>query len=78
MKAIKPIAVAILSLSLVACAGKTPKPVAAYKVGDDEMDCRELKAEMAHIDARVAELIPESEKTGKNVALGVTAYSGPT
>lgn len=62
----------LLLLSVVACAGKTAQPVSSYKVGDSEMDCNQLKAEMAHIDARVAELVPESEKTGKNVALGVT------
>lgn len=74
MKKSRPLLVGLLSLSLVACAGKTAQPVASYKVGDDQMSCNELKAEMAHIDARVSELIPESEKTGKNVALGVAGW----
>ena len=74
MKSAKPLLVGILSLSLIACAGKSAKPVASYKVGDDQMTCNELKAEMAHIDTRVSELIPESEKTGKNVALGVAGW----
>jgi hypothetical protein len=74
MKKARPLLVVIISVSLIACAGKTAKPVASYKVGDDQMSCNELKAEMAHIDARVSELIPDSEKTGKNVALGVAGW----
>ena len=74
MKTQRPLLVAVLSLSIVACAGKTAKPVASYKIGDDQLSCNELKAEMAHIDSRVAELIPESEKTSKNVVLGVTGW----
>lgn len=72
MRIIKAGALTLLIFSVVACAGKTAQPVSSYKVGDSEMSCNQLKAEMAHIDARVAELVPESEKTGKNVALGVT------
>ena len=45
--------------------------MASYKIGDDEMSCNELKAEMAYIDAQVNKLIPESDKTEKNMALGV-------
>jgi len=74
MKAVKPVLITILSLSIVACAGKQAQPVSAYKVGDEAMSCNELKAEMAHIDSKVAQLIPESEKTGKNVALGVAGW----
>lgn len=74
MNLLKPIALSFLSLSIVACAGKTARPVASYKVGDDSMSCNELKAEMAHIDSRVSELIPDSQKTGKNVALGVAGW----
>ncbi len=67
----KPVFVLLLSLSIAACAGKTAQPVASYKIGDDDMSCNELKAEMAYIDAQVTKLIPESDKTEKNVALGV-------
>ncbi|MCX2982880.1 SHOCT domain-containing protein [Halieaceae bacterium IMCC14734] len=49
-------------------------PVASYKLGDDEMSCQELKAELAYINAQVAELVPETKKTGKNVALGVAGW----
>jgi len=67
----KPVFVLILSLSIAACAGKTAQPVASYKIGDDKMSCNELKAEMAQINAQVNKLIPESDKTEKNVALGL-------
>lgn len=74
MKIIKPVLISILSISIVACAGKTAHPVASYRAGDEDMSCPQLKAEMAHVDMKVAELVPQSEKTGKNVALGVAGW----
>jgi Short C-terminal domain len=59
-----------LSMFLVACGGRTAHPVADYKPGDEDMSCSDLKAEMSHIETEVDKLIPESKKTGKNVALG--------
>lgn len=45
-------------------------PVPEYKSGDADMSCDALKTEMAHIEAEVDALLPQSKKTGKNVALG--------
>jgi len=38
------------------------------------MSCPAIKAEFSYIDSQVATLIPESEKTGKNVVLGVAGW----
>ena len=55
---------------LTACGGRAANPIPQYQVDDEEMTCEEIKVEMAHINAQVEQLIPESKKTGKNVALG--------
>jgi len=59
---------------LAACGGRKPNPVAEFEVGDASLSCNGIKAEMAYIDMQVSKLIPDSKKTGKNVALGVTGY----
>ena len=64
-----------LSLSLIAgCGGRAANPTVAYKVSDGSMSCEEIKAEMAHIQSQVDKLIPESNKTAKNVGLGVAGW----
>lgn len=55
---------------MIGCGGRAAQPVAKTQLGDEQMSCQELKAEMAHAEAQVQALIPESKKTGKNVALG--------
>lgn len=63
-------ALLIALISMVGCGGRAAQPVAKSQLGDENMRCEELKAEMAHAEAQVQALIPESKKTGKNVALG--------
>lgn len=64
---------AIAALALVTgCAGKTANPVPESQIGDSDMTCEEISAEMAHIKNRVAVLTPETKKGLKNTALGVT------
>jgi len=57
-------------LLVVGCGGRVADPVPEYKPGDDDMSCNALKTEMAHIESEVDALLPQSKKTGKNVALG--------
>jgi hypothetical protein len=64
------VGLSILIVFLTACAGRDADPVPVYRPGDEEMTCRDLKAEMAHVESRVSVLVPESKKTGKNVLLG--------
>lgn len=70
-KAIGLIGLMVVAALMTACAGRTPMPVASYQYGDEQKSCEELRAEMAGLDKRVQELLPDSQKTGKNVALGV-------
>ncbi len=68
-KAFFPVLVCSLLL-IVGCGGRVADPIPEYKPGDDDMSCDALKTEMAHIEAQVDALLPQSKKTGKNVALG--------
>ena len=66
------IAVAMAVLALYGCAGRTPNPVASYELGDDKKSCNALKAELTNTDADIQRKLPDVDKTGQNVALGVT------
>ncbi|MBV5328735.1 MAG: hypothetical protein JZU65_14080 [Chlorobium sp.] len=56
-------------LPLSGCGGRTANPVKSVQVGDSGLSCDALRADMANVEAQVSALIPESKKTGKNVAL---------
>lgn len=64
-------AIVVVCLGLFACAGRTPNPVPSYQYGDDRRSCSGLKAELANTEADILAKIPEADKTGQNVALGV-------
>jgi hypothetical protein len=66
------VAVAILAMAAYGCAGRTPNPVAGYELGDDRKSCNSLKAELANTHADIQRKLPDVNKTGQNVALGVT------
>ena len=57
-------------LSLTACGGRAANPVRSVQAGDASLGCDALRAEMSTVEAQAAALVPESKKTGKNVALG--------
>ncbi|HDL01663.1 MAG TPA: hypothetical protein ENH23_05455 [candidate division Zixibacteria bacterium] len=42
--------------------------------GDDKKTCQALEQEMVFIQSEIQRLIPQTEKTGKNVVLGVTGF----
>jgi hypothetical protein len=56
---------------LSACAGRAANPVLLDQVGDNQKSCDTLQVEMAGIQSQIQKLIPESDKTGKNVGLGI-------
>ena len=58
-------------LLLAACAGRTPNPVSEYQYGDEKKSCERLRAEISTINNEIAVLLPDVDKTGQNVALGV-------
>ena len=65
-------AVALSSLLLVAaCGGRTPNPVSEYQYGDEKKSCERLRAEISQVNSEIVVLLPETDKTGQNVALGV-------
>jgi hypothetical protein len=57
-----------------ACAGRAANPVMVHQYGDEKKSCQALEREMAFIQGEIQRLIPQTEKTGKNVALGVTGF----
>lgn len=59
--------VAVLS----ACGGRTPSPVMISQYGDQQKSCRALEFEMTNIQGEIQRLMPERDKTGQNVGLGI-------
>jgi len=54
-----------------ACAGRTANPVSEYQYGDENKSCERLRADISSANSEIAILLPATQKTGKNVALGV-------
>ena len=59
------------ALLLSACAGGTPNPVPLHQPGDESLSCNELQLELMNNQTKIAHLIPQQNKMGKNIALGV-------
>lgn len=64
----------ITSIAIVGCAGRAANPVLLDQVGDNQKSCETLQTEMAGIQSQIQKLIPESDKTGKNVGLGIGGF----
>lgn len=64
----------LIATILIGCAGRAANPVMIQQYGDDKKTCQALEREMAFIQGEIQRLIPQTEKTGKNVALGVTGF----
>lgn len=63
--------IAVCISLLAACAGRPANPVMVDQVGDNRKSCASIETEMKFIETELRRLIPETDKTGKNVALGV-------
>lgn len=63
--------VSLLASLTLGCAGKTPNPIPQYQPGDEQRTCEMIKLEIADNEASIMKLVPQQNKTGKNVALGV-------
>ncbi len=59
---------------LVACGGRTPQPIMAHQYGDNAKNCKALIYEIQNIEGEIQRLLPQTDKTGKNVALGVAGW----
>lgn len=68
----KRILASVLICTLLAgCAGRAARPVTADQVGDGQRSCAAIELEMGQIQSEIQKLTPESDKTGKNVGLGI-------
>lgn len=61
----------IASIALMGCAGRAANPVLQDQVGDNQKSCDTLQTEMSGIQSQIQKLVPESDKTSKNVGLGI-------
>lgn len=61
----------ITTVALMGCAGRAANPVIQDQIGDNQKSCDTLQIEMAGIQTQIQALIPQSDKTGKNVGLGI-------
>jgi len=62
----------IVTSFLVACAGRKPQLVTVSQIGDNQKSCVALSNELQEIQTEIQKLAPQEDKTGKNVALGIT------
>ena len=58
------------SVFLAGCAGRTANPVRVHQLGDQEKTCKDIITEMYYIEEEIERLLPHSDKTGSNIALG--------
>lgn len=70
----KVIATLSVCVLLAACGGRTPNPVMVAQYGDQQKSCQALEFEMTNIQGEIQRLLPNTDKTGKNVALGVAGW----
>ncbi len=64
-------AACIAATALSACGGRTPVPVMAAQYGDQNKSCAAIEFEMNQVQGEISRLLPKTDKTGQNVALGV-------
>jgi len=66
---------ALCALSvLAACGGRTANPVMIAQYGDQSKSCKALKFEIMNIQGEIQRLLPKTDKTVQNVALGVAGW----
>ena len=66
---------AFAAMSVAGCGGRAANPIATKEVGDRDLDCDDIEAEMSDLDAQARRLFGEQDnKTGKNVALGIAGW----
>lgn len=64
----------IASMGMLGCAGRAANPVLQDQVGDNQKSCDTLQTEMSGIQSQIQKLVPESDKTSKNVGLGIGGF----
>ena len=65
------VSVVTLCIAFYGCAGRTPNPVMVQQYGDEKKSCTALQRELTFIEGEITRMIPDTNKTGSNIALGV-------
>jgi hypothetical protein len=66
------LAIAMTALmGLSGCGGRSANPVIISQSGDQQLSCKGLKFEMENIKDDIQRLLPSTDKTAQNIALGV-------
>ena len=63
--------IALITSLVVACAGKTPYPIPQSQAGDQYLNCEQIHLQIQDNQSKMLALVPQQNKMGKNVALGV-------
>jgi hypothetical protein len=63
--------VSLVTALTVGCAGRPANPVMVDQIGDNKKSCLSIETEMRFVETELKRLIPETDKTGKNVGLGI-------
>ena len=70
------VASAVLSL-FSGCGGRSAHPVSVRQYGDENRSCGALEAELRAIETEISQLLPKTDKTGKNLGLGLLGVIVP-
>jgi hypothetical protein len=62
----------VVLIVVAGCAGRAANPVMVTQYGDQKKSCEALQIDLSYTEGEIRRLIPETEKTGSNVALGIT------
>jgi hypothetical protein len=57
---------------LTGCAGRAANPIMIKQFDDQQKTCAQIKQELLSIENNVQQLVPQADKTSRNVALGVS------
>ncbi|MGI9275484.1 MAG: hypothetical protein ACR2PT_11655 [Endozoicomonas sp.] len=70
------VACAVLLL-LSGCGGRSAHPVAVRQYGDENRSCGALEGEQRAIETEISQLLPKTDKTGKNLGFGLLGVIVP-
>ncbi len=65
------LSVLVLLTFVVGCGGRAANPVMIQQYGDDKKSCNSLEMELSQIENEIQQLMPKTQKAGKNIVLGV-------
>ncbi len=60
----------VMVFSASGCAGREANLIQVRQFGDEQKSCEQLRSEIYYTENEISRLLPKSDKTGKNIALG--------